>query len=221
MKTQSLRRQNGMILFIALVVLLLMSLAAVGLVKTMDSGTSVVGNLALKQTAVAAGDRGFEAAIAWLEDQRKKDPNFFNADNSGKGYSATRPVSPTADQAWFKNDATWNNAPIAYAADKASGSPLSSNADELGNTVRYLIVRQCKEAKTASPDHCLVSIKSSGGPGTKCTDSPGQDCSGRTTGGGSLAKAATIRSVYYAIYVQVGGTRNTRTVLQSVVAMPL
>ncbi|MFC4160652.1 pilus assembly PilX family protein [Chitinimonas lacunae] len=222
MKTASLRKQNGLILFIALVVLLLMSLAAVGLVKTMDAGTSVVGNLALKQTAVAAGDRGFEAALAWLEAQHKTNPALFNANQASLGYSAVRPNTPTGDAAWFKNDSTWSNAPVAHSLD-ASGNPVSSTADDLGNTVRYLIVRQCREAKAASPDHCLISVKPADGArdSSNCKKSNGADCSLDGGNEASLGKLATIRSVYYAIYVQVSGTRNTRTVLHSLVAQPL
>src|SRR4051794_33864237 len=50
------RRQQGVVLLIALIVLVAMTLAGIGLVRSVDTGNMVAGNLAFKQGATLAGD---------------------------------------------------------------------------------------------------------------------------------------------------------------------
>lgn len=60
------RAQRGVSLLFALLSLAAISLAAVALVRSVDSGTLVIGNLGFKQDATSASDRATEAARLWL-----------------------------------------------------------------------------------------------------------------------------------------------------------
>src|SRR4051812_10143783 len=60
------KKQGGVVLFIALVVLVAMSLAGIAMVRSVDTGSLVAGNMAFKQGATLAGDAGTELAISWL-----------------------------------------------------------------------------------------------------------------------------------------------------------
>ena len=62
----SRRRQHGVVLFVALIVLIIMTLAGLALLRQMGVGTSIAGNVAFKENATSVADRGTEAARAWL-----------------------------------------------------------------------------------------------------------------------------------------------------------
>src|SRR2546428_13810539 len=60
------RRQRGVTLFIALIVLVAMTMAAVAMMRSVDTATVVAGNIGFRQSAVNAADQGVQAAYAWL-----------------------------------------------------------------------------------------------------------------------------------------------------------
>src|SRR5271154_6277784 len=80
------RRERGVVLLIALIVLVAMTLAGIGMMRTIDSGTIVAGNLGFREAAVATADTGVERARAWLV----ANINSLNSDNTAMGYYSTR-----------------------------------------------------------------------------------------------------------------------------------
>ncbi len=136
-------KQRGVVLFFALIALLLMSLAAVALIRSVDTSTMIAGNLAFKQTATTSSDAGVETAITWMAgiETANKALNVldnaahpFNNNNAAAGYysSAASAVSLT--------DGTgiqWND------LDSVLVLP---DPDNSGNTVRYVIQRMCRNA---------------------------------------------------------------------------
>src|SRR6478609_11222996 len=58
--------QQGVVLFVALIVLIIMTLAGLALLRQMGAGTSIAGNIAFKENATSVADRGTEFANAWL-----------------------------------------------------------------------------------------------------------------------------------------------------------
>lgn len=60
------RRQRGTALFVALIMLVAMSIAAVSLVRSVDTTVVITGNLAFQQTALQVADYGIEAAAGDL-----------------------------------------------------------------------------------------------------------------------------------------------------------
>jgi len=69
--------QRGVVLFIALLVMVALSLAGIALIRSADTATIVAGNLAFKQAAASAVDRSIEQAIAALFDP-VADPTLSN-----------------------------------------------------------------------------------------------------------------------------------------------
>ena len=63
---KSSRGQDGVVLFVALIVLIIMTLAGLALLRQMGAGTSIAGNIAFKENATSVADRGTEFANAWL-----------------------------------------------------------------------------------------------------------------------------------------------------------
>ena len=74
-----------MSLLFALMAMVVLSLAAVALVRSVDTGALVIGNLGFKQDALAAGSIGTEAAITWLQANAG---TALDIDNQAKGYSS-------------------------------------------------------------------------------------------------------------------------------------
>ena len=80
-------RQRGVSLLFALLALGAMLLAAVALVRSVDSGALVLGNLGFKQEATQSADRAAEVARGWILAPGVVD---LNADGpNGSGYYAT------------------------------------------------------------------------------------------------------------------------------------
>jgi type IV pilus assembly protein PilX len=142
-------KQSGIVMFVALGVLILMTLAGLAMLRQMSGSVSIAGNLAFKQNATAVGDIGTEAAIALVK------PITFNRDvtNAAIGYYST----------WNKTDTD----PASYFANTAlTSAPITDTAT--GNTVRYVIHRMCEVANSAAD-----------AVGQYCANSGSQKSSGR------------------------------------------
>ena len=70
-----IKQQRGVVLFLALIALVIMSLAAVALIRSVDTNTLIAGNLSFKQAATTSADAGTEAAIAMLIGMRDDPAN--------------------------------------------------------------------------------------------------------------------------------------------------
>ena len=60
------RRERGVVLFVALIVLIIMTLAGLALLRQMTTGVSIAGNIAFKENATSVADRGAEVALQYL-----------------------------------------------------------------------------------------------------------------------------------------------------------
>ncbi len=121
----NIHRQKGVVLFFALIALVVMSLAAVALIRSVDTNTLIAGNLAFKQSAMASADTGVETAIKWLDANQT---TALNNDNVNNGYYA----SPL--------DSAKTRFTTGYSL--ATGTGISAGKDSGGNTISY-VVKEC------------------------------------------------------------------------------
>jgi Tfp pilus assembly protein PilX len=186
-------RQKGVVLFIALIVLVAMTLAGIGMVRSIDTATAVAGNLGFKEASVSAGDQGIEAGYQWL--LANAAGAGLNNTNLAAGYYSARPGS---EPDWSDPD-TW-----ADAFELNGGA-----ADAAGNVISYVIHRMCTLPNT-----------SYNGAGNECaTQAPsGAAATGGSMSVGSFAFAGTPQ-VYYRITSRIQGPRNTETYVQTMVAI--
>lgn len=197
-------------LVIALVVLVVMSLSALALVRTVGAGLLVSGNFAFRQAAVLAADAGAEAAIAWLTPQAETAAVL--SDQPGAGYYAS--MTPGLDLTGAgAADATaaidWNDDHCGARAGLPCLSPSPALAtDPAGHVVRYLIERLCRGAGSpeAAANSCLLFRSAQGGSASR----------------GQLSYGASVRfqpddAVYYRITVHVRGPRDTTAFTQTLV----
>lgn len=196
------QNQRGVVLVIALIVLVAMTLAGIALVRSADTGNVIAGNLAFKQSATQASDRGIEAAYNWLTTQ--SGTAAINNTNTAAGYYSS---IPTVEPDWT-SDATWANAVIAPDA-------AGNQVDAAGNTVSYIIHRMCTQPDTAYNG-------SNSGVANQCALSS-------TSGGGSAGSSMSVGAfqpntppqIYYRVTSRSSGPRNTYGVTQAMILMNL
>jgi type IV pilus assembly protein PilX len=145
------KKQRGVVLFFALIAMVIMMLAAVALIRSVDTSTMIAGNLAFKQAASSSGDGGVTNAIGWLaatqlamqtagKDVYKDADHAFNNTNAAAGYyaNADPTLSLTTDAVWDAIDPT-----ITYT-DGAGNSRAIGFTDSAGNNTLFVIQRMCR-----------------------------------------------------------------------------
>jgi type IV pilus assembly protein PilX len=178
-------RQEGVVLFIALIVLVAMSFAGIAIMRSVGSGVLVASNLAFKQTTTAGAERGAEAAKEWLVLQGG---STLDKDNLGIGYYSS----------WGNFDPStynWNNNRTKLASDSA------------GTEVRYVIHRLClapNESINAPAQQCVMkSVSTALGAGSS-QSGPGY---------GSRPLSNKL-SPYYRVTVRSDGPKNSVSYVQ-------
>jgi type IV pilus assembly protein PilX len=145
------RRQRGVVLIIALIVLVAMSLAGIALFRQVGTGLTIAGNLTFKQNATLAGDQGLEQGLAWLVATNVNGINL-NLDQPPAYFSSWNNAGGTVDN-FAPATWDWTNNATAIATDGA------------GNTVRYVIHRLCETANVGLGSNQKCVTKQSGGAG--------------------------------------------------------
>jgi type IV pilus assembly protein PilX len=161
------RAERGVSLVIVLVALLLMSIAAVGLVRMVDTGSLVLGNLAFKQGATSAADRGAERAITYI--QPKLSGTTLYNDATADGYYAT---SLSALDITGKSTTTsravvdWDGDSCAYAASGTYSACLAASLSEgvNGYESKFVIARMCKTTgdPNSGTNDCAKPVSTTG-----------------------------------------------------------
>lgn len=196
--------QRGVSLLIVLVALVLMSLAAVGLIRMVDTGTLIVGNVAFKQSTTSAADRGTEAGITWLQTNNAGTTLYTN--NVGAGYYSSSmdelDVTGKASRA-TRILVDWNDNNCSYAASGSYANCIAPSAKNTTNgyTTRYVITRMCETTgdPNATGNGCAKPISSANGLSPKRGEIKyGED-----------KRFAAVAGPYFRIVVRAEGPRNT------------
>lgn len=196
-------RQRGVILFIALIVLVAMTLAAIALVRSVDTSNVVAGNLAFKESTINAADQGTNQAVQWLNGNTGT--GTLNNDNLAVAgnilyYSSGQLAS---GEKWWTVLSAWTG---------FSGSPYT---DTIGNQIYVIINRMCTQPNTT------YNGNGAGGVANIC--SLYFPTSGSSTGGSMTVGSFNFQGnpqLYYRITSRVLGPRNTISFVQTMVTMP-
>ena len=141
-------RQSGVVLFIALIVLVALSLAGLATMRSVDTAALVASNIGFRQAAVHTADQGIQAAYNYVGAQVAGGVNMAN-DDTGNGYFATVPTGEAPD--WYLQSANW-----ASAKTTASGYADGSYA------VQYLVHRLCTPAGECGQSQSSAAISGEG-----------------------------------------------------------
>lgn len=141
--------QQGMVLFIALIVLVAMTLAGIALVRSVDTANVIAGNLTFKQATLQAGDLGVEAAFNALPTiiAGSVDTDLTPAassTNPNYWYYASR---RTIDANGVPTQQQYGASGTAVAIDWTQVPIVSTTA---GNAVQIVIDRLCQGPRRSS-----------------------------------------------------------------------
>ncbi|MFO1504346.1 MAG: hypothetical protein U1F39_11115 [Steroidobacteraceae bacterium] len=207
--------QRGVSLIVVMIALVIMSFAAVALLRSTDTATMIAGNLTFKKTALASGDAGTETAIAWLT--ARLVGATLHLDDSANGYFSRTaencdltgqrtPNDPTDDVAWAGGPANPNCPLIARTVVPAGA--------EAGYTVSYVINRICNV-----PGDPGSVVGADGVTPMICSRQNNADSSNSTRAGGSYGSLplSGVPQTYYRVTTRVMGPRNTVRYVQAFV----
>jgi len=94
------RSQRGVVLLIALILLVVMTLAGIGMMRSVDTGSVIAGNLAFKQATLNASDAGtsaaFNALVAVANSNNPLDKAILNSNGDKTMPCATYTSGATA-----------------------------------------------------------------------------------------------------------------------------
>lgn len=195
-------RQRGVVLFIALIVMVAMSLAAIALIRSVDTTSIAIGNLAFRKASIHPANLAIEDAVAGLH----------AAANTGGGARITdrRADDPTQNY-WSTHDRAWDD-PIGVPTPlqtKAAALALQRQLppDGAGNTITYIIERMCyADAPNISLDKSTT--------GTWCDMMAPKGALGATIND-PLAPPLPNQG-FYRVTVRVDGPRNTVSFVQAI-----
>lgn len=199
--------QSGVVIYVAMVALVVMSLAAVALIRTLGASNSVSANIAFRQASTQAADIGVNLAFNAL--QTKIVPGNANKNTAPYYYSLLMPVDangvPNPNAASLQKGApgtagtgpgVWGEQPCYDTSGKGL---LLDCSDESQYRVQYVIDRQC--TTTNVPTDCLNAKTPIGQQGKS-----------------QNANAATFPAptkILYRVTVKVSGPRNTYSFVQA------
>ncbi len=205
--------QAGIVLIIALIALAAMTLAAVSLIRTMDTGNTILGNLAFKSDTINATDEAIEVGRSWLSGQTAA--TLASDGGSGTGYYSsslssadlfgTATIGNTTDDVDWDGSCTSCN--VHARTTDLSGNPLMIN----GMPAAVLVARLCKNPNMTVSDpnqSCRTALVS--------TNQETQT-GGSSSGGYAVRSNANSLAPYYKIVVRVTGPRNTFSYVEAVV----
>jgi type IV pilus assembly protein PilX len=217
-------RQAGVVLIIALIALAAMTLAGIALVRSMDTGLVISGNLAFKQATLNVAERGTEQAVAWLQANATTLATAPNPttdmllwyDSTANGYYATymdicdltgNRTSPTNDDVNWKDadhiGGTLPGANCGMTGFVVAGMPV-------GYSASYVINRMC-------------SVVGRPGTAVPCAQYQGpQDEFSKSTKRGAHYPERPLSAVsgrYFRITTRVLGPRNAVSYAQALVGL--
>ena len=208
------RAQRGVSILFAMVTLVTLALAAVALVRSVDTGALVLGNLAFKQDATAASNVATERALTWLKANAAGATLDVNG-APGSGYFATSldgldvtgRLTSSANKMALVD---WQgDGKCGYVdADNFSGVCIAPKTEVLddGSTAKWVIMRLCaKQEPVVAGNTCSRPLATS----TSTASERGEVTGPRIT--------ASVASPYYRVVVQVQGPRRTVSFTESIV----
>lgn len=221
-RLSSSRHQRGVVFIVTLLMLIAITMAGLALFRTVGTGAIIAGNLAFKQAATSAGDRGIEFARNWLTNSggstgvtipvlqgTNKVTGYYPAwcfDKQADWDGTWTPASANSDCAARNNSTNPPFNPFTYTWTDSNSILVSPAPDAMGNSVRYVIHRLC------SMDGAPNEVREFAA-GTKAIQSCVLTSGALACDDRGLAYADSCLALsfqpYYRVTAQVTGPRNT------------
>jgi type IV pilus assembly protein PilX len=186
-------RQTGMVAtFVAVIVLIATLMAAIALMRSVDTTTTIATSLTFRQGVIQEAERAYEAVKA--ANQIPFSGPLSEVDNASVGYSSFLLVGTTSRK--YLPDVLVN-----ATATSCSSPCVSMPAGSTDNQVRDVVERLCPQTGPADPKTCIV-------PGAVVQGSQTTDAGSKISTGAVLAG--------YRLSVRVDGPKNTVGYVQTI-----
>lgn len=219
-------RQQGFVLILALVILVIITLSAVAMISTLRGGISASGNIAFRQSATRAADVAVETGFQWILTELTASATALNSNKSAAAsggvaayrYYATFLGLDSFDAGCMKDSAATAFTPQNYRfSDTVTGNDGLPCAGKLasapsGYSLYYVIHRMAKTVGAACPaaECSAPSIAAASGAAPGCSFDPSSPayCG---------VNSSVNNLVYYRITVKVVGPRQNNRYIQTFV----
>ena len=198
--------QSGVVLFLAMIALVVMSLAAVALIRSVDTNSMITGNLAYKQTATVSSSYGIESVVDTLGPMAL---TYADTSDETNGYYARCTVfdGSSTDRCSGNNltlDASW----VPGTSSKlATGTGITDGKDAYGNTIQYIVERMCHQEGVPSKAACLQAGSDLDNGSKNVLNEP-------TAGAPTVAAELPL----YRVTVRIAGPKNTISYVQAFIS---
>ena len=191
------RAQQGVVLFVALIILVAMTLAGIALMRSVDTNVLIAGNLAFRQANTMYADTGLEAARAWLT------ANTASLNNN-------QPAGALHYWANYQEGLNFLGNAVAPAVNYDWTHAATVAAPDPAYTIAYVIHRLC--GGTGAPsDASAKCMQASAGGGS---GSSGLGTKGVVTYG--VQALPGVSTIFYRVTIRVSGPRNTLSYVQAI-----
>jgi type IV pilus assembly protein PilX len=190
------RRARGVIIIYTLIILVILTIGAIALLKSMSTSLFGAGNMAFRHDLVNQGEQAVSNVLrAFQPGGAMAVAGITNSNATGSNYSSTALA------------ANAQGVPTALLSNTAFGTVGAAGNDIAGATadvnMRYVVDRLCNTTGPSTPTACVQAVA---GP----------------PGGGSLQSSGLPppTATVYRLTVRVQGPRNTQIFLQSTFTKP-
>lgn len=218
---QTIDQQRGVVLFFALMALMVMSIAAVALIRSVDTNNLLSGNIVFRQSATLASNVGIEGVTEAISKSIPVANIVLH--QPGLGYYANciqfdkTPTELVCDGSKITS-MTWTNANSRLLPSQTDGNDeIQNGIDRQGNEIRYIVERMCNfseaevTAGTASSDASRCMMASSA--------SDGETCSRNQTNLELFKQCKTSANVpLYRVTLRIAGPKNTVSFMQAFIS---
>jgi type IV pilus assembly protein PilX len=216
------RAQRGVTLLFALITLVALLLATMALVRSVDTSSTLMGNIGFKQDATVTAEQATRQATTWLDGHK----TILNSDSSADGYYAST-----------KEDGTTTNPPVDATGQQLAGTTTRQLIDWDGNGcsafaglfTTCLAIRPVSVVTSGSNSAQYIVFRLCSLPGdfsaSGYTGTCAKPLTSSVTGAskkGSLSYADYSRFTgqsgpYYRIVTRVRGARNTTSFTETII----
>lgn len=214
-------QQSGIVLFFALLALAVMSIAAVALIRSVDTNALLSGNLVFRQSASSASN----VALEGITENAAKTIKLVDstAHHAGLGYYANcsqfdlEPNAQVCDGALLTS-MEWSDANSSLVPTQTDGNDeIRNGVDRQGNEIRYVIERMCSYSEAE------INAGSALSDATRCmmasSPSNGENCSHNVSNLELFKRCvASSDSPLYRVTLRITGPKNTVTFMQSFIS---
>ncbi len=190
------RKQKGVVLMIALIALIVLSLAGIAMMRSVDTGNVIAGNMSIRQAALMASDSGVEAGFARINATILGADRENNFPAGAPYYYATMQAADASGRPLVLTAAPTC---IGAAQTASSFDVLDANNNPTGFCNIIVIERMCMQTGPATLTTCIMPA-----------------AGGNAQGGGGQhgPKIPPAPTPFYRVTVRIDGPLNTKVYTQ-------